>query len=339
MQEPKVTIILPVYNGEQYIERCIHSIVSQSFVDYEVIVINDGSLDNTTQLIEDIVGNASNWTIVNRPNQGVASARNLGLEVALGKYIVFVDSDDFLEMSYLELLYDNIVRTNSDLACCTYFDHSENGVIVHNNYKERRSDIVETKEAFLLFLMGTGGVLWDKMFRREVINRNNLRMSSEIYYFEDSLFVIDYLASIESISFLNNALYNYNRLNEGSFTRKIDVSWLDNVVQYNKLLMGKSLSLGVDDTEIRKHVKKNLWSFVYNTLSYEKLRREDWMDRINSFKIITENSELNGLLNDIELKLPHRIFYRFYRKRNFLFLSIFTWFIWIFRSVKNTFRL
>ena len=115
-----ITIIIPVYNGEKNIERCLKSIQEQTFIDFEAIIINDGSIDNTEYFVKRIIKNDKRFKLISLKNCGVSNARNQGLNKAKGNYVMFVDSDDWLEKNALQVLYDKMIKNKCDVVKCGY---------------------------------------------------------------------------------------------------------------------------------------------------------------------------------------------------------------------------
>lgn len=125
----EVSIIVPIYNVEKYLNRCLDSLVNQTFKDIEIIALNNGSTDSSLDILKDYASNDNRITIIDNENLGVSKARNIGIDKASGKYIVFVDSDDWIDTNMIEVLYSNITKNNCDLVMCTYVrefdDHSK----------------------------------------------------------------------------------------------------------------------------------------------------------------------------------------------------------------------
>ena len=115
---PKVSVIVPVYNGEKYIKHCIHSVMGQTLSDIEILVINDGSSDGTKQILEHLASEDQRIHVFHQKNQGVSAARNFGITLAKGKYLTFLDADDYLGPEYLKILVDTAERTGSELIIC-----------------------------------------------------------------------------------------------------------------------------------------------------------------------------------------------------------------------------
>ena len=122
-----VSIIIPAYNAEKYIEQCIDSIISQTYKNIEVIIVNDGSTDNTLAICEKYAKEDKRIKIVKKKNEGVSKARNDGIKIATGKYIMFIDSDDYIDDDYIEIMHKNIVEKKADLVVSNY-TRDKNGV-------------------------------------------------------------------------------------------------------------------------------------------------------------------------------------------------------------------
>ncbi|HFR3406655.1 TPA: glycosyltransferase family 2 protein, partial [Streptococcus suis] len=120
MNNFEISIVVPVYNSEKKIRKCIDSILSQSFTDYELILLNDGSTDYTLSILEEYEKEYSSIKVIDKLNEGIAKTRNLGISIATGKYIVFLDNDDFIDSDYLQILYDEIENTGNDIVVAGY---------------------------------------------------------------------------------------------------------------------------------------------------------------------------------------------------------------------------
>ena len=119
--QPEISVIVPAYNAEEYIERCLKSLLGQDFSkSYEIIVINDGSTDDTLGIVEETAKDHENVRVFSQENGGISAARNTGLAKVRGKYVLFTDSDDFVERRYLSALYEAAERSGADITCCNY---------------------------------------------------------------------------------------------------------------------------------------------------------------------------------------------------------------------------
>lgn len=223
---PKLSIIVPVYNTMEYVVRCLESIRKQTFQDYEVLIINDGSTDDSENICRNYIRNNSKYRLINKPNGGLTSARFCGWKEAIGEYIVFVDSDDFIEPDYCKDLYDACETTNSHLAICSYQVVTENGIssIIHLPFSQ--SLITDVQNEYIKPLISyvpetqkrVPGFLWLRMMRRNMITEDCFVNENKVFT-EDMLFDIFYARNISKIAVVQRPLYNYYQ-SAGSLTRK-----------------------------------------------------------------------------------------------------------------------
>lgn len=202
--DPKVSIIIPVYGVEKYIVKCIESIKSQSFKDFEAILINDGTKDHSIEIAKDRIAGDHRFIILNKENGGQGSARNLGLDNAKGDYIAFIDSDDYIEPDYLRLMYEKITLENADICTCNvrYVDMKGDTVRLFTN---RPSEYRKNND-YLMVAWYISNFMWDKLFHRDIFNNfrfdTSLRTNEDVYI----LFELIYGKNITSVS---EYLYNY----------------------------------------------------------------------------------------------------------------------------------
>ena len=266
MQNPKVSIIVPVYNAEKYIERCVNSLKNQTLKDIEIILVDDSSTDASLEICNQMAINDSRLKVIHKENEGAGLARNAALFIASGEYIGFVDSDDFVEFNMFETLYDKAVMYSSDLVMSgvIFVDgnmFSEKGECIRKTYFEKDTHF-DTEEALKKLRMGIVGSLpedaddskygmsiWKNLFKLELIKKNNLMFQSEReIYSEDALFMIDYISCIKKATGISDAFYNYLR-NEDSISKS-----------YKKDRFEKSLAFM---NEVEKRFKKDIKADEY----------------------------------------------------------------------------
>lgn len=204
MEKIKVSIIVAAYNIEDYIERCLDSLVNQTLKDIEIIVVNDGSKDNTCLKIEQFSNKDDRIVLINQENKGSMEARKSGLSRARGKYILFVDGDDWLETNALEILYNNAERNSSDIVLYQAFGINGNEKNVLKMYDRCKQYSLEE-----LLLGKIWAAMWSKFIKLDYIYSNNIHFPSNISFAEDlatscALFIFNPKVSIE-----NTPLYNY----------------------------------------------------------------------------------------------------------------------------------
>lgn len=225
---PLVSIIIPVYNGEKQIERCVRSLIGQTYSNIEIIILNDGSVDHTMQILNKYAKMDSRIRVIDKPNSGVSNTRNQGLKLATGEYIQFVDADDWLPNDATEQLVYGM-QQNCEMVICDYNRVVDNNIIVKGHIPEE-GPISRTE--FALYMMKAPanyyyGVLWNKMFRMDIIRKHELDFWEEIDWCEDLRFNLEYLQYVKQVYVLQKPLYYYV-LTKGSLAQsRIDL--IDNL--------------------------------------------------------------------------------------------------------------
>ena len=213
----KISVIVPVYNTELYIEKCLDSILCQTHTNLEVLAVDDGSTDNSGTVCDEYAKRDGRVRVLHKPNGGVSSARNFGLEHVTGKYVGFVDSDDRIEPELYARLYESAVNKKTQLAVCGFFkDH--NGVSTPMSNRAPVPDrAIPAKDVMLFVLkrdhyLGFCGYLWNKLFLSQIIRNNDLRFAADINYGEDVLFLFEYILSKNCGGvYVDKPLYHYNQ--------------------------------------------------------------------------------------------------------------------------------
>lgn len=213
MKCPLISIIVPVYNTEKYLPKCLDSILAQSYKNLEIILVNDGSKDGSGDICDKYAAMDSRIKVFHKENEGVSKARNVALEIATGEYIGFVDSDDTISHEMFEILYNNLVKNEVEISICdfkmVYNDKEE-----HLN-PENLSMKLSSDKAIENILLGKyfQGHLCNKLFKADVIK--GLRFDEDIYVYEDMLLVIKAVLNSKNVFFDSTPLYDYY-MREGS---------------------------------------------------------------------------------------------------------------------------
>lgn len=203
MAFPKISVIVPVYNAEKYLHRCIDSILAQTFTDFELLLIDDGSKDKSGVICDEYAVKDSRVRVFHKGNGGVSSARNVGLEHAEGEWITFADSDDYVEIEWLRTFADNLYGVDIVVSGIRFISQGEKrelGVELRGNV----SDALIFLKTHSIF-----GYLFNKCFRREYIKNNKLLFDEAIIFKEDEEFFLRYMTKISKIYCLKEAYYNY----------------------------------------------------------------------------------------------------------------------------------
>lgn len=207
MTMAEISIIVPVYKVEQYLPRCVDSILAQTFTDFELILVDDGSPDNCGTLCDEYAARDSRVQVFHQKNRGVSAARNFGIEWALensdSKWISFVDSDDWCHPQMLEFLYDATEKTKSSIAVCSYIETSE--LLPAEHFIRQTAEIVSTEHFFVKW--NTNFVVpWGKLYKKEAFQKVRYPIGKR---FEDEYTTYKVLFQFENIAFMNLPLYNY----------------------------------------------------------------------------------------------------------------------------------
>lgn len=210
--KPKVSVIVPVYNVEKYLHRCIDSILSQTFTDFELLLIDDGSKDASGIICDKYAQKDSRVQVFHKKNGGVSSARNTGLDNAQGDYIVFCDSDDWIEPTMYEELYNKAVVDNADIVYCNIKMIFSN----YDNIYNAAEFSLERKVLIGNYITSIWTCLVNMIVKRELYENNNLKSPVHLCYCEDFWLSIRLFYFAKTISYINKAFYNYNRTNESS---------------------------------------------------------------------------------------------------------------------------
>lgn len=229
--KPKISIIVPVYNAELYIHKCIDSILNQTFKEFELILVNDGSTDNCGKICEDYAFKDNRIIVIHKENGGQATARNMGLDIAKGDFIGFIDSDDWIEPDMYQLLYDLCIDYNSDIANCTTFIYFKNRTVINGEYP---LVIHDRKQAMATMLEGK---LYDEVLCTKLIKRSlleTIRFPIGIYY-EDTAFTYQIIHKCQKLVSIGAPKYHYVKHENSTMDRAVQNLKTDAVKIYDKI--------------------------------------------------------------------------------------------------------
>ena len=210
------SIIVPIYNSELYLKRCLESIIKQACQAYEVILVDDGSTDTSGDLCDEYVAKFNNFYVIHKNNEGLSSARNTGLKFATGKYIVFLDSDDFIEKELLLKAFTQLEEKQFDACSFGVRRVDTKGVILYEmRFSEFENHIIldsKNRDNFLITKFLQYKLGWEVcfyVFRRDIIEREEIYFSKELIYAEDIPFTFEYLLHVNKVIKIPDILYNY----------------------------------------------------------------------------------------------------------------------------------
>ena len=228
MNSPKISLIVTIYQVEQYLERGIQSVLNQTFKDFELILVDNGSTDGSTEICNKYKEKDERIKFFQKSHGSIASGRNFGLKHATGQFIQFMDADDFIAPSMLQKMYTNCIQSNSDLITCgyqkMYLNEKDDEYFVKCEVEDQiysktefLSVCAKYCENFILYFV------WNKLYRADVIRNNGIWFDENITRSEDILFNLEYIKNANSFSFINEPLYIYNRSNVNSITKGFQI--------------------------------------------------------------------------------------------------------------------
>lgn len=272
----KVSVIIPVYNNEQYLKECLDSIVNQTLSDIEIICVNDGSEDNSLQIIEEYKQKDNRIILINQDNMGQSSARNNGLKIATGEYIGFVDSDDYIDKDYYEKLYNSAKQNNSDMAVAGLVRFKG----MHRKYmlnfdKEHIANNINKK--MQLCKIPRQNYTVNKIYKRDALLNHDLFFKEGVYY-EDVRFTIRAIYFLNSLVTVPETYYNY-RKNYNSTVKTISDKKNQDMLDAKKDMLAFAKEHNIEfkdrpDAYITKMTKYNFLGLtIMKVVEYETMKK------------------------------------------------------------------
>ena len=260
----KYSVIIPVYNSEKTIKRCIESITSQERTDVEIIIVNDGSTDMSEKFCKNLQNEYNNIVYIHKENGGVSSARNSGLSVAKGKYVMFVDSDDYVDSNCFEIL-DNYTKSDADYYQFVFSIEANGTVKKEKAWPERHVNTESEKEAFIIESVVTRSInsCWAKLYKRQVIEEKGLRFCEDLSVGEDLTFVFAFLLSADKIERIDGNIYFVDVSNEESLSR----SYRENLSE-QLIWVYENMLLALEKSNIKVESVKNALAWLHFRNAY-----------------------------------------------------------------------
>lgn len=291
----KISVIIPVYNAEKVVKKCLNSIINQYYKNIEIIIVNDGSNDNTLSIIKSLKD--KRIKVINKQNGGVSSARNVGINNSTGKYIVFVDADDYLPKNAISTLYDKLNK-DIDFVIGNYYipQYSRKGTtkqqiiskseriqckIFNKNYPDNVDD------------MGNPRTVWGKLYKLDIIKNNGILFDEKVKLFEDGIFNLEYCKYIKKASLISDIVYYYN-IEENSAVHKFyKDKYKQDVYKINLI--------------VRKRFNSGIYSEPFKLFVFELY--------VDFLKNYIKTNEKNGVFS------KDKIYHSYINKLNFKYLS------------------
>lgn len=311
--EYKVSILVPIYKVEKYIERCLRSIFEQSFQELEYVFVNDCTPDNSMGILHRVLSEYPKRkghvrVIENKENKGIACVRNILLENAKGEYIYFVDSDDWIEKNTVERLYLQAVNTGAEIVGCNHFhSYDDKEYRIENLYSSDKMECVKN-----LISMNIKPVLWLFLTKRSLYIENNLRFKSEIDMGEDYIMCVNLFYYARKIDYVSLPFYHYSLINDNSYRNnmlkyRIDTKKAIELVQ--KFCMEKGIY-----EQIKEHLEKR--KFIFKTKYLLENKNNDYKGYLSVFP------ELNGRWRQESYRKDIQLYFYLVEKKMFMFAHL-----------------
>ena len=232
MEKNKVSIVVPVYNAGKYLKRCLDSLVNQTYSNLEIIIVNDGSTDNSKYICETYQQEDERILLLEQKNQGVSSARNFGLKHVTGDYVMFVDSDDWIEKDTCEQLLKYAVKEHVSIVTSSPINVSENGE-KEEMVRTGKIQHVNVASEFSFLNEKVLGVVWGSLYRQDCVK--NLEFETDIFVGEDTIFYAQAVSRCQEIVFVSDGFYNYVNYSASAAHGKIDEKKMTNLKAWEKI--------------------------------------------------------------------------------------------------------
>ena len=305
-----VSIIVPIYNSEKTIERCIKSIINQTYSNIEIILIDDGSTDKTEFICKKYEEEDERITFVKRDNSGVSNARNYGIKISKGKYIQFVDSDDYIDKYFVEKMVKSIEKNNADLVICG-INIVKREKMYSNAIASKNINDLRIEKKIFNNLVDTGLIfyIWNKLYLKEYIQNlfdNNMSLG------EDVIFNLNYLKNVEKVNIIDDILYYYTMNEKGINIKNFSLNnkYIDNLLE-NSLYIYNNL-INFTKNYFKSNTDDTLYINYMLTSINENIPKIVLCNKINKYNKIAQIKEyaLNSQIREV-LKSK--------RKKNLLF--------------------
>lgn len=275
MSRPSISVIVPVYNAEKYVQKCVRSLLEQTLPLAEIILIDDGSTDLSGKIIDELAEKYRSIKVAHFNNSGVSNTRNIGMDMASGDFIGFADADDWFEPDMYKSLYQALRDTNADVSVCDYqFYDEETGKCTKAGLYEAK--VCLNREEAIQQVVQTSCVAWNKLFRRTVVE--NIRFPSNVRIGEDTLFLIDVFAASNRVAFIPEAKIFYRRHTGSAMTSDFSEKVWDNAISgeeaYNKLIHISGCLKSAAEYRLAENVLNILYKLSYAKIGVIKKEAE-----------------------------------------------------------------
>lgn len=316
--ETFVSVVVPIYNVEKYLKNCIETIINQTYKNIEIILVDDGSTDNCPKICDEYRKKDSRIKVIHKKNGGLSDARNQGLKLSRGEYICFIDSDDFIDKRFIEILYKECCLNNAEIAMCKYEKVLENEEVVEDKGKSYKKETISGRDSIIGIYEGKivdfGFVAWNKLYKRKLFENNNIDYPFGKYN-EDTFTTFRLLYNSKKVVKIDLSLYYYririgsimkSKMTTKKITDHVDAD-IYNIEYYkekkDEYLLKLSLNYFFRDIilllkKIDKKDKKNIekyyikyWENYSKKIKFKKYKKIIYLYFFYKFKFLNRNLE------------------------------------------------
>ena len=326
---PEISVIVPVYNVEKYLDRCVESILAQTFTDFELILVDDGSPDNCPQMCDNWAKKDSRIRVIHQTNQGVSASRNVGIKNAYGKYIMFCDSDDVVSPIWCEFLCRAIKNKPTALVFSDYQKTIDTTLFLKGNLTNFDEANINEMSYFGMYKSGCSAFSWNKIFVKDILIRNSVLYKEDLFYAEDVAFCVDYYMHCDCCVCVPIKLYGYY-YNQNSVMNK----YFPNLFEMHLMPFSYRLSLLTAKEKI-EYCDEWLYRFLqlFDNV-FDKRNIMPFVQKIKYNNKMIKSKEFGYCIEYASGKNESPIVMKILRKRNY-------YLYWAFRKVagiKNKFK-
>lgn len=322
-----VTVIVPVYNAEKYLEVCLNSIIRQSLENIEIIIVNDGSTDNSKSIIENFAHLHNRIIFIDQKNGGVSAARNAGLNKASGKYIGFVDADDYVQENMYEEMYKQALSHGSSMVISNAKEQNKNAAKGNRlNFEEGIKSFSYDKKMFNSFIgFKYDYSNWNKIYDHSIIKANKLLFNEQLYIWEDLLFNLQFLNFSKVITSLNKPLYNY-RIHDASIiaNSKTHLALQYNLFYKAYLAFAESYSLDKSLKWFKDNRAATCVSNIFTLITLRSAGNLNFASVYNKFKNEIKNLNADIFKDFSQIRTDSKFYQLLYLKKYKLFALLYT---------------
>ncbi|MCF2876609.1 MULTISPECIES: glycosyltransferase [unclassified Tenacibaculum] len=336
--KPKVSVIVPIYNVEKYLRRCLDSLVNQTLTDIEIILVDDESPDNSKEIYQEYIAKDDRIKLVQKKNGGLGFARNSGLEIAIGEFIAYIDSDDYVDVNMFKKLYDTSKKNNLDTVYCGY-NNLDDELKVHSFSEVDDLTIFSTEDevnGVLLDMIACKPSsplerkyrmsVWHAIYSRDLIENNKIRFCSERQFIsEDIIYHIDYLSKANKIAFIPDSFYYYC-YNEDSLTKTFREDRFEKSVILHQELLRRFKVEGYKESVYKNRVDRFLIGYARYTIVRLSKAAINYSEKLKILKRICKDDVWNSMKDYPVQEMPFKqklVFYmiKYNMLNSLLFIS------------------